>query len=441
MELRYKVNPKNDLSTGHRPYRRSFGSLYGNSTMTLTMPEFGHTPEMPFFGLAPFLRMSINGTDLLPYSQDMLALAKQLPNDANLWMNLSLAMLCLGQRELGLAIQGQALDMKRVYELAATVQPARLRVLMLMAPGDLSANTPLECLLEDSDIDLIFYYLSVDEPLALPIPEHDVLLVALSEGDENHALIETLETALSAWSKPVINAPQNIPRVGREAASTLLRDVPGLLIPPTLRASRTTLEAVACGASRVSELFEATDFPLILRPVGSHAGRDLGKMDTTGDVAHYLDSVNETEFFLSRFIDYRSADGLFRKMRVALIDGKPFACHMGVSSHWMIHYLNAGMYEEAWKREDEARFMDDFDAFAERHRTALEAIYQRTQLDYLCIDCAETPDGQLLIFEIDHAMVVHAMDAEAMFPYKQTHMLKVKNAFRDYLFRLTATEQ
>ena len=141
---------------------------------------------------------------------------------------------------------------------------------------------------------------------------------------------------------------------------------------------------------------------------------------------------------LARFIDYSGKDGLFRKMRVALIDGAPFVCHMGVSSNWMIHYLNAGMYEEEWKREEEASFMAGFDVFAQRHRAALEAIWQRTKLDYLCIDCAETPDGQLLVFEIDHAMVVHAMDSEAMFPYKQVHMLKVKEAFRDYLFRLTA---
>jgi len=398
-------------------------------------------PAMPFFGLAPFLRMSIAGDNLLPHGQQLLALAGDRPNDANLWMNLSLALMCLGQRESSLVIQAQALDLQRIYFLAANEQPARLRVLMLMVPGDLSANTPLECLLENSDIELIFYYLSDDEPLAVPVPEHDVVLVALSEADENHVVLTALEKLLADWPKPVINRPQNIPKTGREAASGLLQDVPGLLIPPTLRASRADLEAIASGASRLSGRFEATDFPIILRPVGSHAGRDLGKMDNPEDVARYLSQVNETEFFLSRFIDYSGKDGLFRKMRVALIDGKPYACHMGVSSHWMIHYLNAGMYEEAWKREEEARFMDDFDAFAERHSLALDAIYQRTQLDYLCIDCAETPDGQLLIFEIDHAMVVHAMDTEAMFPYKQTHMLKVRNAFRDYLFRLTAAQQ
>ena len=409
--------------------------------MTPPTPESENAPEVPFFGLAPFLRMSIAGDDLLPYGQEMLALAAERPADANLWMNLSLALQCLGQRDMGLSIQAQALVLQRVYWLEASAQPARLRVLMLMVPGDLSANTPLECLLENSDIALIFYYLSDGEPLALPVPEHDVLLVALSEADENHVVLAALEKLLAGWPKPVINRPQNIPKTGREAASCLLQDVSGLLIPPTLRASRVDLEAIAAGASRLSERFDATDFPIILRPVGSHAGRDLGKMIGPDDVARYLAHVNETEFFLSRFIDYSSTDGLFRKMRVALIDGKPYACHMGVSSHWMIHYLNAGMYEEAWKREEEARFMDDFDNFAKRHRLALEAIYLRTQLDYLCIDCAETPDGQLLIFEIDHAMVVHAMDTEAMFPYKQTHMLKVKNAFREYLFRLTTAQQ
>jgi hypothetical protein len=312
---------------------------------------------------------------------------------------------------------------------------------MLMAPGDLSANTPLECLLEDSDIDLIFYYVTAGEPLALPIPEHDVLIVALSESDENHAPLAALESALAAWPKPVINPPQHIPSTGRELASTLLQDVPGLLIPPTLRASRDAMEAIATGASRLPDLFQATAFPIIVRPVGSHAGRHLCKIDTPGDVARYLAGVDEAEFFLSRFIDYSGKDGLFRKMRVALIDGAPFACHMGISSNWMIHYLNAGMYEEAWKREEEAGFMACFDVFVQRHRAALAAIWQRTKLDYLCIDCAETPDGQLLVFEIDHAMVVHAMDSEAMFPYKQVHMLKVKAAFRDYLFRLTAAQR
>jgi glutathione synthase/RimK-type ligase-like ATP-grasp enzyme len=382
--------------------------------------------------------MNIAGADLPPIGQEMLARAERDSDDANLWMNLSTVMLCLGQHDIGLAIQDQALALKRIYHLAASQQPAKLRLLMLMVPGDLAANTPLECLLEDCDIDLDFYYLSPGGSLALPIPEHDALIVAISESDENRDLLAWLEQALAAWPKPVINAPQHIPTTGRAVASTLLQNAPGLLIPPTLLASRPVLQAIATGAANLPEIFEGCDFPIILRPVGSHAGRDLDKIDGPEEIATYLARVDETKFYLSRFIDYSGKDGLFRKMRVALIDGAAFACHMAVSSNWMVHYVNAGMYEEARKRDEEASFMAHFDDFAQRHRLALDAICRRTKLDYLCIDCAENPDGQLLVFEIDHAMVVHAMDTEHQFPYKQPHMQKVKNAFRDFLFRLTA---
>ena len=74
-----------------------------------------------------------------------------------------------------------------------------------------------------------------------------------------------------------------------------------------------------------------------------------------------------------------------------------------------------------------AAFMEHFDEFASRHRAALDAIYQRTQLDYLCIDCAETRDGHLLIFEIDHTMVVHAMDPEAAVPLQASPHAKSEN--------------
>ena len=106
----------------------------------------------------------------------------------------------------------------------------------------------------------------------------------------------------------------------------------------------------------------------------------------------------------------------------------------------MIHYVNADMYEEeqTQRRAEEAFFMEHFADFVLRHRMALDAIYQRTKLEYLCVDCAETRDGRLLVFEINHAMIVHAMDPERLFPYKQAHIKKVQRAFRDLLLRLAS---
>lgn len=392
----------------------------------------------PFTGLGPYLRMSIVGADVAPVAQQMLALAQTQPDDANLWMNLSIILQCLGQRDLGLTMQAQALVLQRVYRLIARQQPVRCRLLMLMEPGDLAANTPLDCLLEDSDIELILYYLSEDEPLQTPLPEHDAVLLAMSDSDTNRAHLRFLEQALAHWPKPVINLPQFIPYVDRGTASELLQNIPGLLMPPTLRVTREQMQAVATGASPLRDLVPDCDFPVILRPLGSQGGHDLARIETPEDIAQYLSHIRDAEFFISRFIDYSHADGFFRKIRVALIDGQPYACHMAVSKNWMVHYVNASMYEEAWKRAEELAFMTHFEAFKQRHHQVLQAIAHAIPLDYLCIDCAETASGEFLVFEVDHAMVIHAMDTEDQFPYKQIHMHKVKNAFRELLLRRMA---
>jgi glutathione synthase/RimK-type ligase-like ATP-grasp enzyme len=396
-----------------------------------------HSLANRFLGLAPFLRMSIQGDDLTSLGNELLAKATEQTEDANLWMNLSIVMFCLGHRELGLTIQSQALQMSRIYHLACSSQPPKLRLLLLVAPGDLSANTPLDCLLEDGDIELSYYFISAEEELTSTIPDHDVLMVAFSEL-EGDKLLAYLDQRLKNWPHPVINTPLQILTTRRDQASKLLQDIPGLTIPPTIRVTRNRLASAADELTALSRLYAGCNFPVILRPVDSHAGNSLIKAENALDIADYLSRVHAAEFFLSSFIDYSGPDGQFRKFRIALIDGQPFACHMAVSSHWMVHYLNAGMYEDANKRSEERSFMENFDQFACRHQTALAEIYRRSGLDYFCIDCAETRTGELLIFEIDHVMVVHAMDSKDLFPYKQLHMQKVKMAFRDFLLRLVS---
>jgi hypothetical protein len=105
----------------------------------------------------------------------------------------------------------------------------------------------------------------------------------------------------------------------------------------------------------------------------------------------------------------------------------------------MVHYLNAGMTECAAKRAEEERFMADFDTgFARRHAAALQGISERIGLDYLVIDCAEMPTGELLVFEVDPGAAVHSMDPPDLFPYKRPAMEKVRAAFRALLGRAVA---
>jgi glutathione synthase/RimK-type ligase-like ATP-grasp enzyme len=177
-------------------------------------------------------------------------------------------------------------------------------------------------------------------------------------------------------------------------------------------------------------------FPMIVRPRGSHAGVGLAKIDNSAMIGRYLADRPEQEFFVSRFVDYAGDDGLFRKYRIVLVDGRPYACHMAVADRWDIWYLNAGMALSESKRLEEERFMRSFDSdFALRHQGALAAMADRIGLDYFTVDCAENRNGELLIFEADNTAVVHNMDSPEVYPYKAPQMRRIFEAFAAMLYR------
>jgi hypothetical protein len=78
--------------------------------------------------------------------------------------------------------------------------------------------------------------------------------------------------------------------------------------------------------------------------------------------------------------------------------------------------------------------MANFDSeFGLRHAAAFQEIAERSGLEYLPIDCGETKDGKLLVFEVGTAMIVHSMDPPELFPYKRPQMEKVFKAFQAML--------
>lgn len=415
----------------------AFGAGYINHEETMT----NNLITQPLIGLASLMRMAFSGVDLAPLGTQLIERAgsdsRQV--DTNALMDLSTVLQLRGERELALEMQAQALCINQLYASPYLRgqherSHAAIRLLAIMGAGDLMSNSPVEFLLEDADVALDVVY--VTEELALPdmLPEHDVLFVAIAESERNIPLLRKIATATANWPRPVLNDPARIALLSRDNNCSLLKGADGVDMPLTARLFRQRLEQVGRSELPLSEVLESGTFPVIVRPVDSHAGKGLDKLDDVAALLSYLandmNGAEQDEFYVSRFVDYRDADGMFRKYRIMLVGGHPYVAHMGISEHWMIHYLNAGMAESAEKRDEEARFMADFDAgFAVRHAAAFQAIFDRAGLDYLGIDCAETADGKLLIFEIDSCMIVHAIDPVDVFPYKQLQMHKLFDAF------------
>lgn len=395
------------------------------------MPELNRaaSADMPAQtrGVATLARKVFAGENLQPLFQELTQAAAQTPPDAGAVLDLGALMQMVGEREDGLAIQSDALSLTRLFRRAHG-RGDGLHVLAIVQPGDFMANTPVDFLFEGSNV--LFDLLYVDREHGLPanVPPHDVAILAIGESDESADLLAKVRGQLAAWPRPVVNGRvSQILALRRDLASERLAGLPDIVAPLTIRADRAALQR------------DPPALPIIIRPLGSHAGKGLERIDDSEALVRYLAQTDAGSFYVAPFVDYRDEEGLFRKYRIAFIDRQPFIVHAAISEHWMVHYLNAGMTEDADKRAQEARAMSGFDTgFAARHRRAFADLTERIGLDYFAIDCAETPEGKLLVFEADNAMIIHDMDPPDLFPYKSGPIHRLFDAFHDMLLRRVA---
>ena len=183
-------------------------------------------PAIPI-GLASLTGWAFAGTDLAPIGSRLIERVMADAQDAAALMDLSTIMQLAGDRDGGMAWQAHALRVQRLYRRPpARVSRDGIRLLALLAPGDFMANTPLEFLLEDSDVTLDMYYVVPGTPLAQPIPDHDVAFVAVGSTDESAAVLREIEDSVRSWPRPVLNRPERIALLSQDGAGAGLASRP-----------------------------------------------------------------------------------------------------------------------------------------------------------------------------------------------------------------------
>ncbi|MDP9016706.1 MAG: tetratricopeptide repeat protein [Candidatus Eremiobacteraeota bacterium] len=323
-----------------------------------------------------------------------------------------------GARDGALAHQAMALQHQQLFSTIGA-QPKR-EVLTVMAPGDWQANIPIDFLFEPVNTTLHKLYLVGGNQFAtLHLPKYDVLINAIAESDEAEHALRLCEQLIAAQTKPVINQPAAVRGTNRERLPAILHAT-GCNIPPTLRLSRETLEQGNV----------PLQVPFIVRPVGSHAGRGLEKIDALSDLPAYLAKIADSELYITSFVDYSDPDdGYFRKFRIIIVDGVPFPFHMAISKNWMVHYYNAPMAENAWMRAEEEQFLAHFEnLFTLSQQRCLRDIAKALHLEYVGIDCAIDREGRILVFEADPGVIVHVSDSIELYPYKHEYVPRIFRA-------------
>jgi hypothetical protein len=298
------------------------------------------------------------------------------------------------------------------------------RALVLKTPGSFLANALFDFALDANRTDLDALYITAAVDALPPAGTYDVLINAMAATEQHAPTIERCRRLLAAAGAVAINDPARLHGVRRTELPATLRNVPGCVTPAMRRLTRAQLQARSFG--------DDLAFPLLVRPVDTQRGDGLERVDEPAALDAYLARSDAAAFAVSRFVEYRDADGWYRKYRVMVIDGVPYPYHLAISPDWLVHYWRVSplMREHAWMRAAEERFLADPAAVFPTWHTTFAAMAAAIGLEVFGVDCACDRDGRVLVFECDPAAFAHAhTDVDGVFAYKYRYVPRIFAAF------------
>lgn len=304
-----------------------------------------------------------------------------------------------------------------------TTPGARKTVLILFDAG--TGNMNLTHLFDTRTTNLIDWMIEYAPPgQEAQLPPYDLVLNAMGDPDiTTSGVAAPLARFIAHCTRPVLNPPDKVAPTARHRLPELLGDISNLAIAPVRRYA---------GAQDWDTDLEAR-LPLLLRPIHTQGGEGMKRMATPEDLLRQRER-QQGPVYVFPFIDYRSADGYWRKYRVIFIDRQPYPYHLGISPDWMVHYYTADMDAQAWKLEEEKRFLlDPQTALGAAAMQTLREIGARLDLDYAGVDFSLLPDGRMLVFEANSTMLVHPENADGPYAHKNAHVQRILDAFEAML--------
>ena len=255
------------------------------------------------------------------------------------------------------------------------------------------------------------------------------ILNLITEAEENSRVLENSRKLLRGLRGKVINHPDAVRRSTRDLVAKRLAGTPGLLAPRAIRLRG----AKPAYAQRLIEQAGLT-FPIIVRRVGTHTGRIVGLFDSAGEAAAALE--NGGEYIATEFVDFASADGLYRKYRLFFIGKHIIFRHMLVSDSWNVHAKDRArvMADRPSLLEEEEKLFDRTDgAFPNKVHDTLREVRDRMGLDYFGMDFGLLQDGRVLLFEANATMNFFPFLSDPRFGYVKRCEAPARQAFRELL--------
>jgi hypothetical protein len=239
--------------------------------------------------------------------------------------------------------------------------------------------------------------------------------------------LENLRRLLAGYGGKIVNRPQAVLQSGRDKIAAALAGTPGLRVPKVAR--------LAGGKPRMAvKTIErlGVAYPLIVRQAGTHTGNIVGLIESEEALLPAI--ARAGDYFATEFVDYRSADGLFRKYRVFFLGERIVFRHMIISDEWSVHGGSRMrfMVDRRELMEEEKRlFSLPEGPFPADFQTLFGEIRSRIALDFFGLDFGIDRSGEAVLFEANATMNFFPPVADPRFDYLMATWPAARDAFRD----------
>lgn len=248
----------------------------------------------------------------------------------------------------------------------------------------------------------------------------NIVLNLICDPEVQNRSLALLDNMKFEYILPMLNSAENIRKTKRDELSQQLPPHKDFVIPKTYRIKPHSKTDIINSAKKY---FDGKAF--LFRPVSSHGGRDLIRIDDYHLADFDTYPLNGQEYFISEFIDFKSSDGLYRKARFFVIDGVVYPRHLIVSKDWKIH---TDSRQEFFGHEAIASNENFF--LVSPPQVLIDFckhLYAYLKLDFFGVDCALLPDGRVVLFEANVCMRPLIEHKEPYLQVAQTHIQKAFN--------------
>jgi hypothetical protein len=267
-----------------------------------------------------------------------------------------------------------------------------------------------------------------EQPLRYNLGQYDLLLNLVTDADLNPRVLANLARLVDGFPRRVVNPPAAVLRTTRDQVARACYGLPHVVAPRVLR-----LVSPEAAAGQAEEA--GFRFPAILRLAGTHTGEILGLIEKPDGLAPLM--APGKAHFLTEWVDFRSADGNFRKHRFFVIGGEIVPRHLLISDRWNVHAADRQRCmsgRPGLVGEERALIEQGVAAIPRNVCAALSAISAAIGLDFFGVDCAIGEAGELILFEANATMNFFPLSDDPQFSYHTLTLTRAQRAFDRLLF-------